>query len=110
MGEARSGLAARLPSFRSFWRGGGGSNGQVAMSALGSGRACPTAVIAFCPSRRSTALSRYEIWCQLQPSSLCPLSTLELWALQGYACILVKGHSLPVLLYLLAPLGHTRLG
>ena len=30
--------------------GDGASNGQVALSALGSGRACPTAVIAFCPS------------------------------------------------------------
>ena len=29
--------------------GGGGSNGQVAMSKLGSGRACRTAFIAFCP-------------------------------------------------------------
>ena len=74
------------------------SNGQVAVSALGSGGACPTAVIAFCPSRRCTALSQYEVCCRVQPSSLRPLSILALWALQGYAYILVKGHSLPVLL------------
>ena len=58
--------------------GGGGSNGQVAVSALGSGRACPTAVIAFCPSRRDTALLQYEVCCQDQPSSLCPLAVLAL--------------------------------
>ena len=38
----------------------GASNGQGAVSALGSGRACPTAVIAFCPSCKCTALSQYE--------------------------------------------------
>ena len=37
------------------------SNGQVAMSALGSGRACPTAVVNFCPSCRRTALPQYEL-------------------------------------------------
>ena len=38
-----------------------GLKGRVAMSALGPGRACPTAVITFCPSRRCTALSQYEV-------------------------------------------------
>ena len=98
----------------SLWSGEGGSarasNGQVATSSLGSGRACPTAVIAFCPSRQCTALSQYEACCQIWPLSLLPLSILALWALQGYACIQVRGHSLPVLLCLLAPLGQTRLG
>ena len=36
--------------------GGGASNGHLAMSALGSGSACPTGVIAFCPSCRCLAL------------------------------------------------------
>ena len=80
------------------------------MSALGSGRACPTAVIAFCPSCRRAALPQYEAWSHVQPSSLFPLAVLALWALLGYACIPVRGHSLPVLQRLLAPFGHTRLG
>ena len=44
-----------------------------------------------------------------QPSLLLPLSVLAIWALPGYACILISGHSLPVLLGWLAPFGHTWL-
>ena len=43
----------------SLWSG--ASKGRVAMSALGSGRACPMAVIAFCPSCRSTAHPQFEL-------------------------------------------------
>ena len=37
------------------------SNGRVAVPALGSGRACPTAIIAFRPSRRSTARPQHKV-------------------------------------------------
>ena len=45
--------------------GGGCSNGQVAMSALGSGHACPTAVIAFCPSCLTACQIRYHSHCEI---------------------------------------------
>ena len=72
------------------------SNGRVALSALGSGCACPTAVIAFCPSAQHAALLRAPWDC----ASLCPLPrcSLVLRALQGYAHILGSGHSLPEVL------------
>ena len=39
----------------------GGKSGPVAVPALGSGQACPTAAIGFCPSSRSTAHSQFEL-------------------------------------------------
>ena len=56
---------------------GGASNGQGAVFALGSGCSC-TAVLAFCPSCQCTALSQYNWWLQVQPSSLIPLTALAL--------------------------------
>ena len=41
--------------------GPGPQYGQVSVSALGSGCTCPMAVIAFCPSSRSTAHSRFGL-------------------------------------------------
>ena len=74
------------------------SNGQVAVSAFGSGCACPTAVIAICPICQCSAEPQLEVCSAVPPSSLCPLAAFASWALQGYACIQVKGHSLPVVL------------
>ena len=74
------------------------SNGQVAVSAFGSGCACPTAVIAICPICQCSAEPQLEVCSAVHPSSLCPLAAFASWALQGYACIQVKGHSLPVVL------------
>jgi hypothetical protein len=79
-------------------RGGWASNGQVAVSAFGSGCACPTAVIAICPICQCSAEPQLEVCSAVHPSSLCPLAAFASWALQGYACIQVKGHSLPVVL------------
>ena len=94
---------------RSLWTG--PQNGRVVMSALGSGRACPAAAIAFCPSCQCPALPQCEVRCQVQPSSLRPLTVLAFQAPLGYACIPVRGPSLPpVLQLLLAPFGHTGLG
>ena len=68
--------------------GGGGSNGHAAMSALGSGRACPTAVIAFCPS--SPVYGTFTVCIVITSSTLVPApAALALWALLGDACILV---------------------
>ena len=39
----------------------GASNGQVAVSAFGSGCACPTAVIAICPIRQCSAEPQLEV-------------------------------------------------
>ena len=88
---------------------GGASNGQVALSALGSGRACPAAVIAFCPSADAR---RFHSASCVQRSALAPAPAIraDCWPLPGYAYILVSGHSLPVLHGLLAPFGHTWLG
>ena len=74
------------------------SNGQVAVSAFGSGCACPTAVIAICPICQCSAEPQLEVCSAVHPSSLCPLAAFASWALQGYACIQVNGHSLPVVL------------
>ena len=80
---------------------------SVGVSALGSGRACPTAVIAFCPSASflrsaecpaSASLSR-------DPASAGYSGPLDFC---GEACIPVGGHPLPpVLLWSLDPFGHT---
>ena len=83
---------------RSLWSGGGGggwheamvlvclplaapiglwpsaSNGQVALSALGSGRACPTAVIAFCPSADTR---RFHSARCVQRSALAPAPAIR---------------------------------
>ena len=69
----------------------GGSSGQVAVSALGSGRACPTAVIAFCPSGRNSALSQCESCSREQFSCLQPLHLRALRALLGQAYIFGGG-------------------
>ena len=88
-----------LPLSDHFQGGGGGAqNGQVAVSAFGSGCACPTAVIAICPICQCSAEPQLEVCSAVHPSSLCPLAAFASWALQGYACIQVKGHSLPVVL------------
>ena len=84
------------PHGRSLYKG--ASNGQVAVSAFGSGCACPTAVIAICPICQCSAEPQLEVCSAVHPSSLCPLAAFASWALQGYACIQVKGHSLPVVL------------
>ena len=81
-----------------WWGGGGASNGQVAVSAFGSGCACPTAVIAICPICQCSAEPQLEVCSAVHSSSLCPLAAFASWALQGYACIHVNGHSLPVVL------------
>ena len=72
--------------------------GQVAVSTLGSGRACPAAVIAFCPSCQCSALLLSVRRAHVHPTTLPPLATLAVRAILGYVCILVRGHSLPVLL------------
>ena len=76
----------------------GASNGQVAVSAFGSGCACPTAVIAICPICQCSAEPQLEVCSAVHSSSLCPLAAFASWALQGYACIQVNSHSLPVVL------------
>ena len=53
--------------------GGGLQYGPVAVSALGSGRACPTAVIALCPFGRSSAPTQCESCSDEQVSCLWPL-------------------------------------
>ena len=45
-----------------------------------------------------SAEPQLEVCSAVHPSSLCPLAAFASWALQGYACIQVKGHSLPVVL------------
>ena len=86
------------------WTFGGGcarrgpQHGQVAASALGSGRACPATVIAICPSCQCAAHPLSVRQTVVHPSTLPPLASLALRALLGEACILVRGHSLPVLL------------
>ena len=55
---------------------GGPQHGRVAGSALSSGRACPTAVIAFCPSCRHPALSQCDSWSDVRLSPLLPLVAL----------------------------------
>ena len=52
---------------------GGPQHGRVAVSALGSGRACPTAVIAFCPLGHSSVPSQCESCPGEQISCLWPL-------------------------------------
>ena len=84
--------------------------GQVAVSALGSDRACPATAIAFFPRCQYSVLPLSVRRANAHPLTLRPLSTLALRALQGYAYIPVKGHSLPVLLRQLAPFGHMWLG
>ena len=63
------------------------SNGQVAVSAFGSGCACPTAVIAICPICQCSAEPQLEVCSAVHSSSLCPLAAFASWALQGYACM-----------------------
>ena len=86
----------------------GPQHGQGAVSAQGSGRACPTAVIALCPMVIVRRL-RSSFRGLRPPHSLLHLALLALWTLLGWAYIPVSGHSLPVLL-VLAPLGHTGFG
>ena len=50
----------------------GASNGQVAVSAFGSGCACPTAVIAICPICQCSAEPQLEVCSAVHPSSLVP--------------------------------------
>ena len=88
VGQSAAGLPQRV----------GASNGQVAVSAFGSGCACPTAVIAICPICQCSAEPQLEVCSAVHSSSLCPLAAFASWALQGYACIQVNGHSLPVVL------------
>ena len=59
------------------------SNGQVAVSAFGSGCACPTAVIAICPICQCSAEPQLEVCSAVHSSSLCPLAAFASWALQG---------------------------
>ena len=63
----------------------GPSNGQVAVSALGSGCACPTAVIAFCPSCQRPALHWASCACSLR--ALLPRCSLALRTLPGHVYI-----------------------
>ena len=46
----------------------------------------------------------------IKSSALLPLYLLALRTLLGYAYILVRGHSLSVLHWMLAPFGYTKLG
>ena len=67
------------------WRveGGGAQYGRVAASALGSGRACPATVIAFCPSCQLVARPLSVRRTGIHPSTLPPLATLAVRALLG---------------------------
>ena len=60
-------------------------------SASGSGRASPTAVIAFCPSCQCTASPVRSV---ISSSALVPGTAGCTAALEVDACILVRGHSL----------------
>ena len=73
---------------------GGASNGQVVVSALGSGRACPTVVIAFCPSGGNSRSQCESCSCEqfLHPQ---PLHLRALRTLLCQAYIQVSGHPLP---------------
>ena len=68
------------------------------MSALRSGRACPTTVIASSISRCTVAQIQSKECSQIHSSSLWPPAALACWTLLGHAHMPVKGHSLPVLL------------
>ena len=80
------------------------------MSALGSGHACPMAIIAFCPFGRSLAPTQCESCSHEQFLCLWPLHLRALQILLGQAYIMVSGHSLPVLHCVVAPFGHTWSG
>ena len=54
------------------------------MSALGSGRACPATVIAFCPSCQRVARPLSVRRTGVHPSTLPPLATSAVWALLGW--------------------------
>ena len=56
--------------------GAGPQYGQVAVSALGSGRACPATVIAFCPSCHLVARPLSVRRTGVHLSTLPPLATL----------------------------------
>ena len=62
---------------------GGPQYGPVAVSALGSGRACPATVIAFCPSCQLVARPLSVRRTGVHPSTLPPLATLAVRALLG---------------------------
>ena len=64
-------------------RVGGPQYGQVAVSAQGSGRACPATVIAFCPSCQRVACPLSVRRTDVHPSTLPPLAALAFWALLG---------------------------
>ena len=68
------------PSTICHWRA---SNGQVAVSAFGSGCACPTAVIAICPICQCSAEPQLEVCSAVHSSSLCPLAAFASWAIGG---------------------------
>ena len=57
--------------------------GQVAVSALGSGRACPATVIAFCPSCQLVVRPLGVRRTDVHPSTLPPLAALAVRALLG---------------------------
>ena len=66
---------------------GGPQYGQVAVSALGSGRVCPATVIAICPSCQCSVRPLGVRQTEVLPSTLPPLATLALRALLGQAYI-----------------------
>ena len=77
-------MAGDLVNGASFGvREGGPQYGQVAVSALGSGRACPATVIDFCPSCQRVARPLSVRRTDVHPSTLPPLAALAFWALLG---------------------------
>ena len=93
-----------------FPGGGGASNGQVAMSALGSGRTCLTAVIAYCPSLpQSSAGSIHQFLLMFVPPSRPGWSYWHCglyWVMRAYRSGVTPYPCLPML----APLGRHRFG
>ena len=79
------------------------------MSALGSGHACPTTVIASVhqPLYGADSVRRVSL-CSISDPVISRCTCLL--DSTGLCVQLVKGHPLPGLHWSLAPLGHTRLG
>ena len=63
--------------------GGRPQYGQVAVSALGSGRTCPATVLAFCPSCQRVARPWSVQRTDVHPLTLPPLAALAFWAVLG---------------------------
>ena len=103
-------LLGVLPMQVPTWEGGGAQYGQGAVSALGSGRACPATVIAFCPSCQLVARPLSVRRTGVHPSTLPPLATLAVRALLGLGGGGIKAEGVRRLVLPILVLGLQRSG